>query len=295
MSFHIPSYSDIYNLGHRALEGFFNDAIEVTSKIDGSQISFCKMNGEYFARSKGQDIILDNPEKLFIKGVESIKTLDLKDGWIYRGEYLSKNKHNTLNYNRIPNKHIILFNIDKGDQNYLTYEEMVIEGNRIGLEVVPLLFRGKINDINQLKELLDKESYLGGCKEEGLVCKNYNMFGRDKKTLMCKLVNDDFKEVHSQEWRKNNPTKTDIIDSLILEYKVSARFQKAYQHLNEKGLITDELKDIGALMKETELDILKEEEQNIKDKLFKHFWPHIKRGVVSGIPNWYKEKLAKIN
>ena len=291
---HIPSYSEIYNIGHKALEGFFDDEVECTLKLDGSQISFTKQNGQYFARSKGQDLHLDNPEKLFTKGCEVIKTLDLKEGWIYRGEYFNSPRHNTITYERIPNNHIILYGIDRADQDYLSWEEMKAEGDRVGLEVVPLLFRGKIDRLDFLKELLDKAVCpLGGKIKEGIVLKQFNKFGRDKKILMAKFVDSSFKEVHGIEWKKNNPTKSDIVEAIIKSLQTDARYNKAVQHLNEKDQISGELKDIGALIKEVKEDILKEETENIKDLLFNSFKEQILRGASAPVPNWYKEKLAK--
>lgn len=291
---HIPSYSDIYNIGHKALEGFFDDEVECTLKLDGSQISATKQNGQYFARSKGQDLHLDNPEKLFAKGCKAIQTLDLKEGWIYRGEYFNSPSHNTIAYERVPNNHIILYGIDRADQDYLSWEEMKAEGDRIGLEVVPLLFRGKIDKLDFLKELLDKAVCpLGGKIKEGVVCKSFNKFGRDKKILMAKFVDTSFKEVHGIEWKKNNPTKSDIVESIIKSLQTDARYNKAVQHLNEKGQISGELKDIGALIKEVKEDILKEEAENIKDLLFKSFQEQILRGASSPIVNWYKDRLCK--
>ncbi len=46
-------------------------------------------------------------------------------------------------------------------------------------------------------------------------------------------------------------------------------------------------------MREIPTDVLKECEDEIKEKLFKHFWPKISRGVTRGIPEWYKDQLAK--
>lgn len=293
MTYNLPSYCSIFNLGHKQVQNIFEDPCEITAKIDGSQISFCKLNGKYFVRSKGKNIIINAPDKLFSKAIESILKLDLKEGWVYRGEYLNRPKHNVLCYERVPQNNVILFNIERTDQDYLTYEEMTEEGKRIGLEVVPLLFRGKIESLDQVKLFLNRDAYLGGCKEEGIVIKNYQKFGSDKKILMTKLVREEFKEIHSQEWKKSNPSPTDIIQEIILSYKTPPRYQKALQHLKENGKIENSPKDIGELMKEVPADILKECEDEIKQKLFDYFWPKIRRAVVSDIPNWYKDLLVK--
>ena len=40
-------------------------------------------------------------------------------------------------------------------------------------------------------------------------------------------------------------------------------------------------------------DVMKEETDYIKDVLIDYFWKDISRGVVRGLPEWYKEKLAR--
>src|SRR5688572_20097749 len=102
MSFHVPSFGSIYNFGHKCLIDFLDGPIQVTEKVDASFFSFCKQAGQYYSRSKGQQLITDNPEKLFVKVVNATKDLDLKDGWIYAGEAFNSTKHNTLGYSRMP-------------------------------------------------------------------------------------------------------------------------------------------------------------------------------------------------
>jgi len=292
MSFHIPSYSKVHTIGHKEILGLFEDDNEVTEKCDGSFGSCCKINGQFYARSKGEQIVVDAPQKLFTNFINNVFKLDLYENWIYYGEVLQSPCHNALKYNRTPKNNFILFGIDKGNQDYLPYEEMKTEGERIGLEVVPLLFYGKISDFNILKEFLNRESILGGTTLEGVVCKNFNKFTRDGKTMMGKFVSEQFKETNKVEWRKSNPTQGDVALTLIQKYKNEARFLKGIQHLREKGQLDESVKDIGPLMKEIRKDIFEEEKENIKEDLFKHFWPKIERGLTSNVPQWYKELLA---
>jgi hypothetical protein len=294
------SYPSIYAIGHRYLKDLLLDPVIVEEKIDGSQFSFGKFLDETGAeflrcRSKGCQLNVDCPDKMFQKAVDTAKELFpiLNLGWTYRGEYLAKPKHNTLAYERTPNKFVILFDINTAEEEYLNYEEKKLEAERLGLETVPLVHLGMVDNIELFRSFLDKQSILGGQKIEGVVVKNYNRFGKDKKALMGKFVSEAFKEVHGGEWRKNNPTSGDIINNLILKYKTPARWAKALQHLAEAGQITDSPKDIGILMKEVPVDVLKECEQEIKDELFAHAWKHISRGLSGGLPEWYKDELLK--
>jgi len=290
---HISSYPSIYALGHRAIANLFDSDVLIEEKCDGSQFSFGRIDGELVCRSKGKDIILDAPEKMFSKAVEVIKELPLRDGWFYRGEYLQSPKHNTLKYSRTPKNFIIIFDINTGLEEYMPYEEKLAEAERIGLECVPIMYQGKVSDFEQFKSFLEKESVLGGTLVEGVVIKNYSVFTQEKKVAMGKYVSEAFKEIHQGEWKKSNPNNRDIEAILIGEYRSNTRWQKSVQHLQERGLLDGSPKDIGALMKEVSADTLKECEEEIKEKLFKHFWSKISRGIVSGVPEWYKEELAK--
>ena len=161
------------------------------------------------------------------------------------------------------------------------------------LEVVPRLHEGMVTDIAMFRALLDTVSCLGGQKIEGAVIKNYLRYGLDKKVLMGKFVSEAFKEVHAAEWKKANPASGDVIESLIRQYKTPARWAKAVQHLQEAGQLEDSPRDIGLLMKEVPPDVEKECAQEIKAALYTWAWPKIRRGIIAGLPEWYKERLLE--
>lgn len=288
------SYPSVYALGHKAISELFFDEVLIEEKVDGSQFSFGRFDGELKCRSKGQQLIIDNPEKMFAPAVEIVKYLPLKEGWTYRAEYLKTPKHNSLSYSRIPKNHLIIFDINPAHEEYLTYNDKVVEATYIGLEVVPIIEFGKIETPTQLLNHLEKESILGGQKIEGMVIKNYSRFGIDKKVLMGKYVSEAFKEVHAKEWKLSNPTKSDVVQSLIVGLRTNARWQKAVQHLKERGELTQSPKDIGNLIKEVREDISKECEDEIKQALFHWAKDQIMRGVTAGLPEWYKEELVKL-
>lgn len=292
------SYSSIFNMGHKAIAELLKGSVYVEEKVDGSQFSFgVEESGEIRVRSKGCEMIVDAPEKMFSLAVETVKALAprLHPGWTYRGEYLRSPKHNALIYKRVPAQHIILFDIETAECAFLPYAEKAAEAARLGLEVVPLLKKGIVASLDEFRAFLDTESILGGQKIEGVVVKpvGYGLFGVDKKALMGKFVSEAFKEVHSKAWREGNPTSGDMVANIALEYTTQARWQKALQHLAESGIITGSPQDIGALMKEVPEDVKRECETEIKEKLFAFAWPHIARRVAHGLPEWYKELLLK--
>jgi hypothetical protein len=291
------SYPKLFAIGHRALAELLLDDVVVEEKLDGSQFSFGVFNGELKIRSKGVQMHVDAPEKMFNKAVETVRDLyhasKLHDGWTYRAEYLAKPKHNTLAYDRTPNGYLAVFDINPSEEFYLGHAAKSVEAQRLGLEVVPLIYSGRIDSIAQFRGMLDRVSFLGGPKIEGVVVKNYSRFGPDKKVLMGKFVSEAFKEIHQGEWRAANPTKADIITALVQTHRTPARWAKAVQHLRERGALTDSPRDIGALIKEAQNDIELECKADIIDALWKYAWPQIARGVIGGLPDWYKEELMK--
>lgn len=290
----IYSYPTVYNLGHKAILDIFRGPVLLEEKIDGSQFSFTKdEDGLVHFRSKGKQIEPTAPEKMFELGVEYITSIadKLHPGWIYRGEYLASPHHNTLSYARIPRNHIIGFDIQIGLENYLLYEPKKIEFERIGLETVPMLGVKLVQSAEEFLQYLDLESILGGCKIEGVVIKNYNLFTVDKKIAIGKYVSEAFKETNKTSWGKGNPVQGDILAQLITTYRTEARWAKAVQHLRDLGQLDDSPKDIGNIMKEVKADTLKESEDEIKDVLFKYFWSKLERAIIAGLPEWYKEQL----
>ncbi len=287
----IHSYSTIYAVGHKAILELLSGPVVVEEKIDGSQLSFGLIDGELQCRSRKQQMVMDAPEKMFEEAVKVIELLDLHPGWIYRGEFLSKPKHNTLCYDRIPNNHIILFDVMIGEQTFLVPELKMKEAARLGLECIPLFARGIVT-LDDLKAFLNRESILGGAQVEGVVVKNYAQFAPDKKVAMGKLVSADFQEVHQKTWRKANPSKKDFVLEIIESLRTEARWQKSIQHLEEAGKLEGTPRDIGLLIKEVPADILTEEGERLKDIIFAHFWSDIRRGVTRGLPEWYKRQLT---
>lgn len=291
----LSSYGKIYQVGHREVRDVFKHRVVIEEKIDGSQISFGVIDGELFARSKNVMLDIESPDGMFTDAILSI--IDRKDlltpGYTYRGEYLQRPKHNTLKYENIPVNNIIIFDIDRGIQDYMDPMEKEVESSRIGLECVPVFFDGEIGSLEQMTGLLDRKSILGGCTIEGFVVKCYGHYGADKKTLMCKYVSEAFKETNKKNWKvtKHAEVKSTIGD----RYRTNARWDKAVQFLKESGELTDSPKDIGNLMKRVKQDVLEECKDEIAEELFNWAWKDIQCRLTTGLPQWYKEKLASLS
>lgn len=291
------SYPKIYALGHAAVRDIFSSGnVVVQEKIDGSQFSFGVFDGRLRIRSKGKEQDVDVPDKMFDKALVTVRDILplLSDGVTYRAEYLRVPKHNALAYERVPRGNLIIFDINTGHEEYLSPKEVAFEANRIGLEVVPTFTVTEVRPTMEwLDQILSTVSCLGGPTIEGVVLKNYSLFGQDKKSLMAKFVSESFKEKHEKVWGAKNVGNKDLASRVIDAYKTEARWEKAWQHLRDSGQLEESLRDIPKLLQEVSRDTLAECEGEIKDILFKQFWKPISSGIIRGLPEWYKRKLAE--
>jgi hypothetical protein len=293
------SYPKIYAVGHAVLRKrqFFTEELQLEAKCDGSQFSFGVFDGEIKCKSKNKQLYLEAPDKMFIQAVETVKRLApvLHDGWTYRAEYLQKPKHNVLRYNRVPKQHLIIFDINIGEEDYLSYADKKAEADRIGLETVELLGYKKISSPDDIKDLLETESMLGGTKIEGIVCKQYNIWDPTTgKLLFAKYVSEAFKEKHIKDWKNSNPSKKDIVQQLGESFQNEAVWRKAVQHLREVGELEEDPRDIGKLIKLVQQDIEEEWAEDIKERLYSAFSKNIKGIAIRGLPEWYKGQLLNL-
>lgn len=238
---------------------------------------------------------MDNPDKMFRLGVEYIKSIkdQLTEGAFYYGEYLEKPCHNVLAYDRVPRNNIVLFGV-KNDGEFKPYEYIAHEAERLHVDVIPLIFKGKSNPEHVLS-LVKGISYLGGQEREGVVVKAYKQweYMRFYFTVMAgKYVTEAFKEVHKRDWKANNTGKGKF-EAMAEQYKTPARWNKAIQHLRDDGNFEGSPRDIGNLIKEIKRDITEEEKENIKTQLWAIFGDDVLRTATQGFPEWFKEKLLK--
>lgn len=294
----LRSYPKVYNMGHRAIRDLFKGRVVVQEKVDGSQFSFGVVDGELFMRSKGRMLHAPVDDKLFSAACATVQSLFdggmLVEGWTYRGEVLRGPKHNTLEYERAPMGNVILFDVDTGLEERVPDTDRLFDiGLGLGLEVVPVLFEGVAESIEQLQELLSTKPVLGGEMIEGVVVKNYDRWGPDGKMLMGKVVADAFRERHQGAWKKSNPGRKDIVEQLKAEFRNERRWEKAVEHLRDSGLLDESPKDIGPLIKEVQRDIEEECGDDIAQVLLKHFIRDILRGATAGLPEWYKSRLLE--
>lgn len=294
----LGNYPKIWNLGHKEVSDIWNYEVHVEEKIDGSQFSFgVDSGGQLFMKTHHCDVTNDKPFGLF-EGVMTWCAANkdkMRPGWTYRGEVIAKPKHNHLAYERVPAGNIVIFDIDRGMEDFLGYIDKQQEALRLGLETVPYMFYGTVNNPETVRSFLDRKPLLGGKMIEGIVIKAYGHYGEDKKTLMAKLVSEKYKEVAKEEGNTMKPAKASIIEGLVAMYKTEARWRKAFQTLRDNNVLKLAPSDIPALRNEVMRDIEVECGDAIKNALYMSFKNDVLRGSVNGLPEWWKQTLVDMS
>jgi len=299
----IRRWSKIFALGGQNTEGIFDDRIQVTEKVDGSQINFgAHPENGLTILSKGSVVHLGDNNKLFAAAAQHIEELFqtglLEEGWTYHGETLFQPRHNTLAYERTPKNHIALYGVSKPDGSQISeHVDLTDIAKKLHVDVVPLIFSGRLapeNASERLKEWLELDSYLGGQKIEGVVIKNYYkqqwLGGQLLPLQQAKYVSEAFKEKHKVAWPQNNKSPIFVIGETV---RTEARWHKAIQRKREEGSLEGTPRDIGDLLKKLHEDLEGEDKEWIKEKLWKEFSKEIKRAATRNFPEWYKEWLVK--
>lgn len=299
----IGSYSKIRQFGHPETADLLNVAIQVEEKIDGSQFSWMKdSDGVLHFRSRNSVIYPEAADKLFQPSVlHLISVADkIPANAVFRGEAVCSTRHNHIKYDRVPSGHIVLFDVED-----FTTEGIQFWWNPIGIET----FAGNLNiepvkvfetldpdqfNVEYLTGMVGQESQLGN-KAEGIVIKplQRNIFSKDGKLTMAKMVREDFQEEQKKSFKSENKNSQDIILMLQESFGTEARWRKAVQHLDEEGKLERDPKDIGLLIKEVQEDVKKECKDAIQEVLFNWAWKRVSRGLFKGLPEWYKQKLIK--
>lgn len=296
----LKSYPKIFAIGTTFIENIFDSEVEISEKVDGSCYIMGKIDGELYMRSKGRQLFPETVDKMFSTAIDYTLSIEdkIEDNTTYYCEYLQKSRHNALKYSRTPKNNLILFGVSNSKtQKFVNdYEELKKYADDINIETVPLLFKGKINNADELFKMLETESVLGGVKIEGVVVKNYKnafLLGGQPIPLMAgKYVSEKYKEVHRSSWGKEHTGKGRW-ETFKESYKTEARWDKAIQHLKENGELENSPKDIGKLIVEVQKDIGEECKEEIKTFLWKEFGKELLRYSTKNLPEYYKEKLAK--
>jgi hypothetical protein len=291
----IHSYGKVWSFGHKEASTLIGMRVRVEEKVDGSQFSAMKDDaGNLHFRSKSVMMVDGAIPALFQPSVDHIRSVAwvMEPGTTYRFEAMRAARHNTLQYSRAPKGHCVLFDIDRGDQDYCSRGVLVGVADALAVDPVPQLDECVLESPDDLTRHLEVTSFLGGALVEGVVVKPLaNVYTPDGKRIAAKLVSEAFKETHSKVWIPDKARK-DVIEKRIADaIGTPARFAKAVQRLRERDEWTGTVKDIGGLIGEVAKDLDEECKGVIEQMLYDEYRKTVVRLVTSRVPFWYKKEL----
>lgn len=309
----IPAFPKVLRLGDRNIPDILKPGmIEVTEKVDGSSFAFGLDDlGQLVMRSRGQLIsLVEGPQKLFRPVFNYVmknwhdwadRFLLLPGMFVY-GETLSKPKHNTLEYERVPLNNLAVFGLYTHGTGFLSSHQMLSNvAAYLGFDVVPLLLvtHGAALATDDFTRLLATDSFLGKEKIEGVVIRNLSQkityFGSPEPfPPLAKYVRPDFKEMNDKSQREGEYGHAHSkIEEYLEQYHSPARWTKAVQRLTEQGAIEGRMQDMPKLLAEIKRDLFEEEKDNIMSDVWRLIKSNLEKQATRGVGSWYSERLAQ--
>ena len=301
----MKKFPKVLGLGQPLLAEIFDDPVDLTSKIDGSQCRIHLTEEYYQCGSKNVDNADDKMFEIAHQQAEQIWNdriwWTFGDDLTLFTEFLNKPKHNVLKYDEVPLNNLYLFGAISRDKHLQT-EELIELANELEIEPPHVMASQiKINNPEDLNKYLEVESVLGGTKVEGIVIRNsYKSYPPLLVSTMAfggfplvgKLVRADFKERLNKEWG-NKKQKEAPITKVTTEFLTGARFHKAVQHLADEGKINYEMRDLKVLIPEFYKDLLDEEKDEITKLTMEDFWRHLKKKCDNYVVDSWKKHLVE--
>lgn len=297
----MSGYPKVYNAGRAEVSEVLNGDVVIEEKLDGSQFSFSNDNGTLKVRSHHAELLIENPGGMFKDAVEFVKKQfeagKVPVGLVFRGEAFRGKKHNLLEYGKVPEGNVAIFDIQDPDGAFLNRKEKVGMAQHLGFDVVAAVYEGPGDAITQamLDGFMALKSFLGGTQVEGIVVKNCQP---DGGVMLAKIVGDKFRE----EMKSSKRTKVKIgqgpIEALVTEMAKNlsneARWNKAILHLEEQGKIKHDKSDIGEIIKEVQADILSENKliEKAQEKALEIIQRTFRVAASAGIAPWYIQKIG---
>ena len=204
-TFHLPfspiaSDDDkiLHNLDHFYEENGRPKEIVITAKMDGENSNLYRDG--YHARSINENYHLSRD---WIKNFQAQIGYEIPEGWRLCGENLYA-KH-SIGYSNLLS-YFLLFSIWNEKNECLSWDDTLEWAHLLGLEVVPVLYRGNDWTINMLKGICPKE--LNGNKVEGYVMRITDGFSYLKfKHCVAKYVQNPITSENHWRFKELTPNK----------------------------------------------------------------------------------------
>ena len=206
-TYHLPFSPEVHSDDKvlHDISKFIGQEIIITEKGDGGNTC---LSDDVYARSHSQGT--DCPTFDYIKNVHFYsKKHTFKKDYKYYGENLYA--IHSIVYTNLKD-YFYMFGVSNKTE-FLSFDDMREEGNRVGFEVVPVVFRGTINSEKDLEKLLEieikKDSFWGG-EREGFVIRTPESFPiEDFSKNVVKYVREG--HVQSDKHWKENWVKQELV------------------------------------------------------------------------------------
>jgi hypothetical protein len=288
----IPGYGTVWTIGHPRIRDLLVGEVVVQEKLDGWQFAARVTGGRLRCRSKEAEIDTGNPPPQYAPAVSSLRAaLDaglLDEGFIYRGEAMAQARAHRLPYSRPPRGGLVLWDVIKADGTHGDTLFTMLTASGLNVEATKSIYLGEGGAVTQdmLLGWLERESFLGGPRIEGVVIKNYD------RGLVGKFVTHRFREVLQPDG------KGDVIDQLIRAHRTGARREKAAQRLEARGALKYDHGDFAPLRDEVIADILEECTDTILEALpaenrNDNTVRRIAEAAAEGMKQWWGRELIR--
>lgn len=201
------------NLSKKEQQDLLTGRVTIEEKIDGANTGVIggRKGKEFRLQKRGSLVdVSEHPQfgRLKAWSMERYQSLtELKFPYVMYGEFMWATHH--IYYDSLPDWFIC---IDIWDgKKHIKREEKQEICDKLEIEIVPLIYDGYIEDINEILELVcQRSSYSSEHDQEGIVIKNYRkqMRGKIVRPEFVKEINED--GVHwTSKWdsRKINKLK----------------------------------------------------------------------------------------
>lgn len=264
----------------------------IQEKMDGSQMTFYLSNNTMIFKCKNKEVDINS--SCFNKAISLLSLIKdkINSNYIYYGESIQKNRHNVIEYSRIPKNYFILYDIfDISLQKYIHPNIMIEEAKRLNLEYTPTLYFNigsdhpnvKIDELMKQIENGELLSCLGDITPEGIVFK-CNCYKNAKFVgTKFKIVTEKFKERQKVRKSKEIFTPLEFLTWLGSQFNVEARFRKALQHLQER----DSNITIQLIEEELDKDLIKEYSKEISTYIWEELNSYIFKAGRVGCTNFF--------
>lgn len=294
-------YPKVVSIGQKGMEELFADDVVITEKIDGNNVRIMNDGKALIFGSHRTILAKGNPDaKMFVpfldwveNNYDNLMRLIPKDCILF-GE-MAQNQC-TLKYDKT--YPLVLFDIAKTTDYGLDFVDSEFQqkhlseiSGALNIPKVPIFYIGRIEKAEQLAEFLERDSFLGRTKLEGIVIKNYSRLNQWNRQLFAKLVREEFREENKRVFKRVDFKS--IEEEIAERFFTRARLVKMVQKLKEEGKYEGHLRDIRHLVGDTPKDIYEENKEDIKEILFEHFWKRISRIVTGRVAPEYKKLLEE--